>query len=450
MMLFLKMFISCTVLLMLCALLCFYPFINHFRFSRRTTCAVTGGLLTVLGLFFAGVCCYLVSALPSEQIFPKADLAFLACLLPCVGWYIYAVQEIWQKKLYIFALTLTSGLAVTFVMNAMGVLLLPASATPPNPLPNLPQLCVITAVLVPLLWLLLKQFYMPVSDGLSRKESGYLSVLSLLLFAMLACGLIPVNYMARTQPQSFLLCGILLLTVFSIYFICFKMFRHAHESAAAQQSVARIQHQFEINNEQYKRIRDNIELSSRLRHDFHHHAIVLQGFLAANELGKAEEYLGQFTKMLEESAVASLCENPVVDAVASYYRTLANGREIVFTAHIKLPNEVAVQDSDLSVLLGNLLENAIAAADRASKEQRYVQLNILCSGKMLAITVDNGFDGGIKPEGGGYRSTKANHSGIGLKSIESVAEKYGGGVEFTHEPQVFHASVMLNMGQPSL
>ena len=40
-------------------------------------------------------------------------------------------------------------------------------------------------------------------------------------------------------------------------------------------------------------------------------------------------------------------------------------------------------------------------------------------------------------------SSKPNHSGLGLRNIEMIAEKYEGGVEFTHDPHVFHSSVML-------
>lgn len=443
MLLFLRMFVSFTALLALCAFLCFYPFHHHFRFSRRKTCALTGALLMLLGLLFAGICSYLTYALPPGLIFPKADITFIVCLLPCAAWYLYGILEIWQKKLYIFALTLTCGLAATFVMNATGALLPPGA---PNPLPNLPQLCIFMAVFAPFIWLLLKHFYMPVSDGLSRKESSYLSVLSLLLFALLALGLIPVNYMAQSQPQSVFLCAILLLAVAAVYVVCFKMLYHAHENLSAQQAVSRLQHQFEINNEQYKRIHDNIETSRRMRHDFHHHAVAIQGLLAAGELKQAEEYLRQFTEALEEYTVGTLCENPVVDTVAGYYRALALGKKIDFSAHINLPRELTAQDSDLSVLLGNLLENAIAAADSAAGAQRYIVLNMLCSGKMLAITVDNGFGGTVNPSPGGYRSTKANHTGVGLLSIEALAKKYGGGVDFTHEENVFHASVMLNVG----
>ena len=61
----------------------------------------------------------------------------------------------------------------------------------------------------------------------------------------------------------------------------------------------------------------------------------------------------------------------------------------------------------------------------------------------MAITVDNSFDREIKKVDGQYISSKPNHSSLGLRNIEIIAEKYDGGVEFTHDLHVFHSSVML-------
>lgn len=93
--------------------------------------------------------------------------------------------------------------------------------------------------------------------------------------------------------------------------------------------------------------------------------------------------------------------------------------------------------------MGNLLENAIDAADNGSAHERFIRFHMLCSGNMLAITVDNSFHGDVKMDGAQYLSSKANHSGLGLHNIEIIANKYEGGVEFTHDSQVFHSSVML-------
>ena len=42
-------------------------------------------------------------------------------------------------------------------------------------------------------------------------------------------------------------------------------------------------------------------------------------------------------------------------------------------------------------------------------EARFIRFNMACFGKMLTVTVDNGFNGTVKMEAGRYLSTKDQH-----------------------------------------
>lgn len=213
----------------------------------------------------------------------------------------------------------------------------------------------------------------------------------------------------------------------------------------AQQKLSQMQFQLDLQGEQYKRISDNIEKSRRMRHDFRHHMVAILGFFNNGETEKTKQYIGKYIRILDESVMPNICKNPIINTVASYYESLAKDSEISFTARIDVPQTLTAENSDIAVLLGNLLENAIEAAEQIKTRRRFISLNMICSGNMLAITVDNSFSGDIMAAEQGYLSTKINHTGIGLQSIRSIAGKYGGGVEFKHEINVFHASVMLNM-----
>ena len=62
---------------------------------------------------------------------------------------------------------------------------------------------------------------------------------------------------------------------------------------------------------------------------------------------------------------------------------------------------------------------------------------------MLAITIDNSFNGEIKKDGEIFLSHKRKGAGIGLSSVSAVAKKYEGTVKFECKDQIFEASVML-------
>lgn len=150
--------------------------------------------------------------------------------------------------------------------------------------------------------------------------------------------------------------------------------------------------------------------------------------------------------MTQSYEIQKLCSNPVVNMLLCHYLALAKESRIDFRVRIEIPEELPIQDMDISVLLGNLLENAVTASSRIPEAGRSIRLNMICVGKMLAITVDNSFDGIVKKDSeGAYLSTRHSHRGLGLKSLTEIAEQYGGGAEFSHDKQTFHSSVMLGL-----
>ena len=451
MILFLRMFCGCFSQLGPYAFLCFYPFDGRYRLPKKKTILLTMLLLTGLSLFFAVASMILAAFLPTNGTFlwNMVNLVFFLCLVPCFVWYLYAVKAIWQQKLFVFSFMLTCALTITYicdyVMNSYTWYLgdhhgasLPYSGA------TIPGLLLTNAIVLPLLRLLIKKFYLPVRDGLDRKDSGYLAFLSLALFILLGSGLsfISVMYLVMNPLTVFLFVA-LLVTVFVIYIVIFRMYYFAHERTLLQQENIQVQHQLELHDEQYHRITETIQASRKLRHDIKHHIFVVQGLLAEGEIEKAEKYLSEYLDTVNQYAVMNLCGNFIINMIVSHYYAQAKENEIDFKVRINVPKELPIHDSDISVLLGNLLENAIRAAFSAPEDKREIQLNMIVSGQALVITVDNSFDGKLAYENGEYLSTKPNHRGYGLKSIVNIAKKYNGEAEFTCEDTVFHSSVVL-------
>lgn len=212
-----------------------------------------------------------------------------------------------------------------------------------------------------------------------------------------------------------------------------------------QQENIQTQHQIALRDEQYHRITETIQSTRRLRHDIKHHILTVQGLLTEGNTAKAETYLNEYLDTVKKYDVVNFCGNSIVNMIVSHYYALSKEKQIDFSVRINIPKELSIQDSDLSVLLGNLLENAVTATAAAREDRREIRLNMIIAGNSLVITVDNGFDGTPAYQNGEYFSTKPEHTGLGLKSITSIANKYNGDVEFTHEDTVFRSSVMLEL-----
>lgn len=88
-----------------------------------------------------------------------------------------------------------------------------------------------------------------------------------------------------------------------------------------------------------------------------------------------------------------------------------------------------MDDVDLCILLGNLLDNCIEAVEKVNN--RFIELIIDKNNDVVFINLRNTFDlNSLKYENGEYISSKTdgkNH-GIGMKNIENIINKYNGNI----------------------
>ena len=449
--LFIRLFSGCFIQLFPFAILCFYPFGGLYRLTKKRAILGIALLLIGLSIFFAVSGMLIAAHTPNTDFrFQMVNLVFCFCLIPCFVWYLYAIKAVWQQKFFVFIYTLTCALIQASVSNCIMRYMYTYYWEDPYK-DNLPYYneghhldWLIKAISLLLYLFIIKKFYLPIRDRLDRKEAGSLSFLSLFLFILLSIGLsfISTSYILE-NPMSLFLYATLLVAVFVIYIIIFRMLYLSHERVLLQQENIQAQHQIELRDEQYHRITETIQGTRRLRHDIKHHILMVQSLLSEGDITKAEAYLNEYLDTVNQYALMNLCSNLIVNMVVSHYYALAKENDIDFTVRINVPRELPIQDSDLSVLLGNLLENAITAAFSAPENRCNIDLNMIVAGKALVVTVDNGFGGKLVYENGEYRSTKPNHTGFGLKSITDIAKKYNGDAEFTHEDMVFHSSVIL-------
>ena len=195
----------------------------------------------------------------------------------------------------------------------------------------------------------------------------------------------------------------------------------------------------------YQSLQRHIELTAKLRHDFKH--TVRTASTLANE-GKFDE----LTKLLADynSAIIS-AETPrlftrhsSLNALISYYYEQASAKKITCDWIIRIPEKLNIEDIDLCSVVGNILENAIHAAETAENENRFInfKIDIEENGDVYIVST-NGFSGTIRKDSDKYLSTKKNGSGIGIESVKNVASRYKGFVKFYNDQSTFYADVML-------
>lgn len=195
---------------------------------------------------------------------------------------------------------------------------------------------------------------------------------------------------------------------------------------------------------QYDSLAAHMDEMRRARHDLRQHIAVIQSYIERDDRGGLAEYIDIYKNELPPDTPEIYCRNDVVNSIVCYYAVLARENKIRFEAKLDYPKRCPVSATDITVLLGNLLENAVEACKREAGEQKYIKLRVkLRRESALLILVDNTSAFPVIFEGNTPLSAKRGGAGIGVSSVREIAARYGGAAQFEQRDGVFYASVSL-------
>jgi len=181
------------------------------------------------------------------------------------------------------------------------------------------------------------------------------------------------------------------------------------------------------------------------RHDYHNHIQTLKAYRHLGETDKIDDYLNKLDDDLKTIDTVIKTGNVMIDAVLNSKISIAKTKEIAVSAKAIVPKNLNIQEIDLCVIIGNLIDNAIEAClKQVDKNDRFIRIYIDVHKEMFYIYVANSVGGEIKKSGRSYLSTKDSAShGFGLMRIDKIVEKYNGFTDRQNEPGVFATEIML-------
>lgn len=215
-----------------------------------------------------------------------------------------------------------------------------------------------------------------------------------------------------------------------------------------------IKNQIVIQEIQYQKINKEIENSKRARHDLRHHMRALQTLINNNENQEALNYISNFVNEKQNFGEFVYCENFTINTLLNYYLNWAQSEGIVCEVQVNC-NKISVAPTDLTIILGNCLENAILSCRNTSSKK--IVLNIGIVKTALAISLINSCEE-IKflkrrEISKDFMPVSAfisiRSSGHGLKSVETTAAKYDGSVKCRYDQiaQEFTTRIILNLDE---
>lgn len=213
------------------------------------------------------------------------------------------------------------------------------------------------------------------------------------------------------------------------------------ENMKLEYELALMEKQISAQADRYRVMTENQETIRSQRHDMRHQLAALRLYNERGERDKIQKHIDSLITAIPDEKGVTFCENPAVNAVIYYYHSLALNEGIDITVQIEVPEAMGtIRDTDMCVIAGNLMENAIEGC-RTCSGKKFIRLKGRIQSNTMIITMDNSFDGKYEIRNHRYISRKRNEPGTGLASIEAVAKKYGGDATFEAKGDTFLSSV---------
>ena len=147
-----------------------------------------------------------------------------------------------------------------------------------------------------------------------------------------------------------------------------------------------------------------------------------------DEVNKKIQWIGQCVDV----------ENPIVNGILTYAADRAERFDVHLNLDIWIAPDLNMAASDLYIILGNTIDNAIEAVSELKAEERTVYILLHQKQNMLLYEISNAYKKGSQTK------TGALH-GYGLRNVRACTDKYEGDMEICAEDGKYDVRIKLNL-----
>ena len=179
------------------------------------------------------------------------------------------------------------------------------------------------------------------------------------------------------------------------------------------------------------------------KHDFHNHLQTLKGYIEAGESERALKYIEELDYGVMNMDTLLKTGNVSVDVILSAKIAKAKSKGINVTVKANLLDNLNITDVELSIVIGNLLDNAIEACTASTDKEPFIRVYLVMKSNMLYFSMLNSSGDKLKKDGSLFNSKKGGFHGFGLRRAESIIEKHGGWIKYNSEDGAFSSEFLV-------
>ena len=250
-----------------------------------------------------------------------------------------------------------------------------------------------------------------------------------------------LSFKIELQPNYQLAIGVLsILSIFASVFV-FIYYQWLSEKDAKLEELEKEKQFFDINSTYLDVLQHKNDELQMVFHDTKHHYLALAGM---DNIDDVKKYVAKISDDFDDINRVSSSNNKLLDIILNKYDVVCKKNNIKFACEVRTANLDYIDDSELTIILNNLLDNAVEAAKNS--EERIVELSIRHINSMDLLSVINSCDTPPQQDGKRLLTSKANKSshGFGTRIINKHAAMNNGTYEWFYDEKEkkFHSSIL--------
>lgn len=205
----------------------------------------------------------------------------------------------------------------------------------------------------------------------------------------------------------------------------------------------RLSDMLEMQHNNYEMLRQSIDAINQKYHDLKYQISVLK---SETDTKQSLEYLEQMEKEIKAYEAQNKTGNKTLDTILTAKSLYCQNNWIELTSVADGQALDFMEPMDISILFGNMLDNAIESVSQIEKkERRLIHLAIARQKGFLRIRMENCYDKEPKLENGVLVTSKDDrqYHGFGIKSIQNTVKKYGGSTTISAQNGWFELRILI-------
>lgn len=373
------------------------------------------------------------------------DLESLGSYIPIIINFVYAV--FFLKGNILFKLWISTFIQIMILVVAMAINLLICTVISYNPnemITVFNSTRVIGVVITKIILFYLTRIILRRKYENPIDNHSWLLLIIIPVISIISLSALMFAVVNHEEIKIYILVGMSCIVIANI--ITYYFFTVLNKDYEKNLRIKLLEQQNENDKKNIKNADAFVRQMKSVRHDMKNQLLIIDNFINSQKYEEARKYISNLTgNYMPDVQNLVSTGNEAFDAIINSKIAICSEKGIFMETKIMSGSLECFNDVDTGILFGNLIDNAIEAAEKT--EEKRITVDVQTTGAYLSIIVENSITESVLQKNKTLETSKPDKEmhGIGVKTIKEIVKKYNGMVDFSEKGNEFSCHIMLDI-----